>query len=64
VKGDKDAIAEMRASEEFTRISIRVQVVNGNVGVVGAYTGAEMQSLFGIWDEEEGKLTQPLQRRK
>jgi hypothetical protein len=51
VKGDKDAMSELRMSDEFLRILVRVQRVHQRVGVVNAYTGAEMQSLFAMWDE-------------
>jgi|SRR5918912_2858184 hypothetical protein len=57
VKGDKNAIAQLRVSDEFTRVIVRVQLVHSHVGVVGAYTGAEMQSLFTVWDRQEDELT-------
>jgi hypothetical protein len=57
VKGDQQAISRLRTSDEFTRIAVRIQLVHTYVGVVGAYTGAEMQSLFEVWDREEGELT-------
>jgi hypothetical protein len=57
VKGDQQAIAHLRVNDEFTRIAVRVQLVHTHVGVVGAYTGAEMQSLFEVWDRQEEELT-------
>jgi len=57
VKGDKEAIGELRTSDEFIRILVRVQRVHQSVGVVNAYTGAEMQSLFALWDEPIEGLT-------
>jgi hypothetical protein len=57
LKGDREAISRIRASDEFTRIAVRVQLVHAHVGVVGAYTGAEMQSLFEVWDRQEEELT-------
>lgn len=57
VRGDQEAISRMRVSDEFTRIAVRVQLVHTHVGVVGAYTGAEMQSLFEVWDRQEEELT-------
>lgn len=51
-KGDKDAIARLRVSEEFARIVARAQFVHSHVGVVGAHTGAEMQALIRGWDEQ------------
>ncbi|MDR7316435.1 hypothetical protein [Brevibacillus nitrificans] len=35
---------------------VGVQLVHRHVRVVGAYTGAELQSLFAMWDEQEEKL--------
>ena len=57
VRGDREAISRMRVSDEFARIAVRVQLVHTHVGVVGAYTGAEMQSLFEEWDRQEEDLT-------
>jgi hypothetical protein len=57
VTGDKETVAQLRVSDEFARIAARVQLVHSNVGVVGAYTGAEMQSLFEIWDRQTEELT-------
>ena len=57
VRGDREAISRMRVSDEFSRIAVRVQLVHTDVGVVGAYTGAEMQSLFEEWDRQEEDLT-------
>ncbi|HEX8567351.1 MAG TPA: hypothetical protein VF648_17050 [Pyrinomonadaceae bacterium] len=56
VKGDKEVIGKLRLDEEFVRIIVGVQLVHSKVGVVGAYVGAEMQSLFEIWDQQEEKL--------
>ena len=57
VKGDKEIVAELRVSAEFVRITARVQLVHSHVGVVGAYTGAEMQTLFQMWDQQTEELT-------
>ena len=57
VRGEQEAISRLRVSDQFTRIAVRVQLVHSNVGVVGAYTGAEMESLFEVWDREEEELT-------
>ncbi len=57
IKGDKDALARLRVEEAFVQMIIGVQLVHASVGVVGAYTGADMQSLFDLWDQQEAKLT-------
>jgi hypothetical protein len=56
VKGEREAIARLRVDDEFVRVIVGVQLVHSNVGVIGAYTGAEMQSLFRVWDERENEL--------
>jgi hypothetical protein len=55
VKGDKEALARLRVSDEFVRMIVGVQLVHTHVGVVWAYTGAEMQELFAMWDRQEEK---------
>jgi hypothetical protein len=56
ITGDRETVAQLRAEDEFVSVMVGVQLVHRNVRVVGAYTGAEMQSLFAMWDEQEDKL--------
>lgn len=56
VKGDKTKLAQLRVNESFVKIIVGVQLVHTKVGVVGGYTGAEMQSLLQIWDQQESEL--------
>ena len=56
VKGDKEFLAKLRVEEEFVKIIVGVQLVHNKVGVVWAYSGREMQSLFQIWDQQEDKF--------
>ncbi|GHO47790.1 hypothetical protein [Ktedonospora formicarum] len=56
LRGEKESIARLRVEDEFTSIIVGVQLVHRHVRVVGAYVGAEMQSLFAMWDEQEVKL--------
>ncbi len=51
VRGDRDAIAELRYSDEFVRITAQIQRVHQAVGVVDAFTGPEMGQYFSYWDE-------------
>ena len=51
VKGDRAAIAELRYSDEFVRISTQIQRVHQSVGAVDAFTGAEMGQYFAMWDD-------------
>jgi hypothetical protein len=56
VKGDKAKLAELRVQESFTKVIVAVQLVHSKVGVIGGYSGAEMQSLLQIWDQQEDEL--------
>ncbi|MFD2615974.1 hypothetical protein [Terrilactibacillus laevilacticus] len=56
ITGDKETVAQLRVEDEFVSIMVGVQLVHRNVRVVGAYTGAEMQSWFAMWDDQEEKL--------
>ncbi len=56
VKGERDAIARLRVDPEFVEVIVGVQLVHARVGVVGAYTGAEMLSLLELWDRQEVKV--------
>jgi hypothetical protein len=57
VKGEREAMAQLRLSDDFVRIIARVQLMHSHVGVVVAYTGAEMQALFEMWDRQTEELT-------
>ena len=57
VKGDKETIAQLRVSDDFLRMGARVQLVHRHVGIVGAFTGAEMGALFAMWDQQIEELT-------
>jgi hypothetical protein len=56
VKGDREKIDALRASEEFARIGIGVQLVHSHVSITTAHIGSELQTLLGMWSEEEAKL--------
>lgn len=56
VEGNRESLASLRGEDEFLRTMVRVQLVHSKVGVGSAYTGAEMQSLFALWDREEATL--------
>ena len=56
VRGEREALARLRVSDEFVRVIVGVQLVHTHVGVVGAYAGEEMRSLFEVWDEQEKRL--------
>lgn len=56
IKGDKVKLARLRTDQAFLEMIIGVQLVHAKVGVVGAYSGVEMQSLLRTWDEQEQLL--------
>jgi hypothetical protein len=56
IKGGETKIARVRTAETFVKVIVGVQLVHANVGVVGGYSGAEMQSLLPVWDEQEHRL--------
>jgi hypothetical protein len=56
VRGEKSKLAELRVDERFVKVIVGVQLVHTKVGVVGGYSGAEMQSLLQIWDQQESAL--------
>lgn len=57
LKGDKDTLMQFRSSAEFARVAARIQIVHTDVAVIGAYCGAEMMSLFEMWDRQIEELT-------
>lgn len=56
VKGDKQKLAQLRVDETFVKVIVGVQLVHSKVGVVGAYSGAEVPAILQLWDEQEAKL--------
>lgn len=56
VKGNKDFLSKLRVEDAFINIMVSVQLVHNKVGVIWAYTGAEMESIFQIWDKQEDKF--------
>jgi hypothetical protein len=56
IRGEKESLARLRSSSEFIKVIVGVQLVHNKVGVIGAYTGAEMGQLLQIWQEQESGL--------
>ncbi|OJU89758.1 MAG: hypothetical protein BGO13_06110 [Burkholderiales bacterium 66-5] len=56
LRGDAAQLAALRAEPAFVRTIVAVQLVHAKVRVVAAFEGAAMQSLMGIWDEQEDRL--------
>jgi len=56
IRGDLDKLAHVRSSEEFVRMNTRGQLVVQNLGVVGAYTGDELNALFADFQKQASEL--------
>ncbi len=56
IRGERDALAHLRASEAFDRIVLRAGMVVQRVGVVSATTGDELQRLMGEFQQAAEEL--------
>ncbi len=56
LRGERDNIARLRASDEFQRIGSRAQMVVESFGVVGAETGERIQHQMDMFMEAAGEL--------
>jgi hypothetical protein len=57
VRGSEAQIAELRAEDEFERITTRATLVVRNVGVVDASLGDGLQSTIGVYQAAVTDLT-------
>jgi len=55
-RGDPEKLARLRNNEEFIRLNTRAQLIVEDFGVVGAFTGAELESLFNEFGAAAGEL--------
>ena len=56
LRGERDKIAQARASDEFNRISTRAQLIAESFGVVGAQMGDQIGQQMQIFLEAAGEL--------
>jgi hypothetical protein len=56
VKGDPEKLARIRGSEEFIALTSRAQLLVDDIGVVGAFVGDSMQSLFADFGKQIATL--------
>jgi hypothetical protein len=56
VWGERDKIAQVRASDELLRLSARAQLIVEHYGVVGAETGGRIQTQMQMFLENAGEL--------
>jgi hypothetical protein len=46
IQGEPDKLARLRGSDEFIALTTRAQQVVEHVGIVGAFTGQDLQNLY------------------
>lgn len=56
IRGELDALARVRASQEFGRVILRARMVVHKVGVVAAATGDELARQLGDFQQEAEAL--------
>jgi hypothetical protein len=56
VWGERDKIAQIRSSDDLTRLNARAQLIVENYGVVGAETGDRVGEQMGIFLQNSGEL--------
>lgn len=57
LRGDRETLARVRLTPEFTRLTMRIEACLESVGVVDAYVDGGMVKLMGAWREAIGDLT-------
>jgi hypothetical protein len=57
LRGDRDKLARIRASEEFERLIARGQLIVENLGVVEAALGGRLMSLMSMFSAQVEELT-------
>ena len=58
VRGDREKLNALRASEEFLRLNIRASLVVDNLGVINAFIGEELQRVFTNLGAQASELSQ------
>jgi hypothetical protein len=56
LRGEQEAIAKLRASDEFSTLVTRAQLIVDNFGVVGVQTGTRIEQQMGIFLQAAGEL--------
>ncbi len=56
LRGDAEALAQVRTSEEFFRVITRADLVVEGMGVVGAWTGAAIQEQMALYEAQLADL--------
>ncbi len=56
IRGERDAIARLRFSDELMRLNTRAELIVENFGVVGAQLGEQIGSQMAIFGEAAAEL--------
>jgi hypothetical protein len=56
VRGEQDALAQVRTSQEFGRVILRASLAVHHIGVVAATTGEELNRQLGEFQQVAGDL--------
>ena len=56
LRGDRDKLARVRASDEFVRLNQRAGLVVQRFGVVAAYAGEELNRQVAMYQRQAGEL--------
>ncbi|HEY6541568.1 MAG TPA: hypothetical protein VIZ18_11545 [Ktedonobacteraceae bacterium] len=59
IRGDREKLNTLRASEEFFRLNRRAGLLVDNLGVINAFIGEELQRQFAIAQTLIAELSQP-----
>ena len=57
LRGDRDQLARVRASEEFERLTARAQLIVDDLGIVTGYLGGRLTYLMGVFGQQVEELT-------
>ena len=56
IRGSAEKLARLRNTDEFHEINARAGLLLTHFGVTGAFTGADLQKLFAVYDRYAGEL--------
>lgn len=57
VRGERDKLAQLRASDAFGRVILRASMVAQHIGAIGGTTGAELNRQLDEFQQNAGDLT-------
>src|SRR5262249_39609499 len=57
LRGEREALARVRASDEFMRISVRAGLIVEGFGVVEGWVGERLQSQMALYNDQLAELT-------